>query len=224
MGERADTFLAQRLNNPVNMGFSEMTRRLSRKEKGQIAQFEEDLLQMAQLRNAIVHERIADDFVIAEPNEWAVQRIETIEQALTKPEKVVPKFAKRVTAFEITTSLETLLTIIAKKQYSQFPIYEKGVFKGLITVRGIGVWFAIESTKGEVHIANRTVRELLASNYKRSNYQFVSIEATVFEVEQMFREQPRLEAVLISKSGHPNGELVGIVRPRDLASIHREKE
>ena len=139
-------------------------------------------------------------------------------------EKVVPKFAKRVTAFEITTSLETLLTIIAKKQYSQFPIYEKGVFKGLITVRGIGVWFAIESTKGEVHIANRTVRELLASNYKRSNYQFVSIEATVFEVEQMFREQPRLEAVLISKSGHPNGELVGIVRPRDLASIHREKE
>lgn len=42
---------------------------------------------MAQLRNAIVHERIADDFVIAEPNEWAVQRIETIEQALTKPEK-----------------------------------------------------------------------------------------------------------------------------------------
>ncbi len=217
MGERADTFLAhfnriekwmrERLNNPVNMGFSEMTRRLSRKEKGQIAQFEEDLLQMAQLRNAIVHERI-----------------ETIEQALTKPEKVVPKFAKRVTAFEITTSLETLLTIIAKKQYSQFPIYEKGVFKGLITVRGIGVWFAIESTKGEVHIANRTVRELLASNYKRSNYQFVSIEATVFEVEQMFREQPRLEAVLISKSGHPNGELVGIVRPRDLASIHREKE
>ena len=51
MGERADTFLAhfnriekwmrERLNNPVNMGFSEMTRRLSRKEKGQIAQFEE---------------------------------------------------------------------------------------------------------------------------------------------------------------------------------------
>ncbi len=49
----------------------------------------------------------------------------------------MPKFAKRVTAFEITTSLETLLTIIAKKQYSQFPIYEKGVFKGLITVRGL---------------------------------------------------------------------------------------
>ena len=49
-----------------------MTRRLSRKEKGQLLNLK-DLLQMAQL-NAIVHERIADDFVIAEPNEWAVQR------------------------------------------------------------------------------------------------------------------------------------------------------
>ena len=97
----------------------------------------------------------------------------------------MPKFAKRVTAFEITTSLETLLTIIAKTIFS-FPIYEKGVFKGLITVRGIGVWFAIESTKGEVHIANRTVRELLASNYKRSNYQFVSIEATVLKLNKCF--------------------------------------
>lgn len=46
MGERADTFLAhfnriekwmrERLNNPVNMGFSEMTRRLSRKKKDRL--------------------------------------------------------------------------------------------------------------------------------------------------------------------------------------------
>ena len=84
---------------------------------------------MAQLRNAIVHERIADDFVIAEPNEWAVQRIETIEQALTKPEKVVPKFAKRVTAFEITTSLETLLTIIAKNNIPNFRFMKKVYLK-----------------------------------------------------------------------------------------------
>ncbi len=68
------------------------------------------------------------------------------------------------------------------------------------------------------------MRELLASIINAATINLFSIEATVFEVEQMFREQPRLEAVLISKSGHPNGELVGIVRPRDLASIHREKE
>ena len=31
--------------------------------------YEDDLLQLAQLRNAIVHDRIAVDFVIAEPND-----------------------------------------------------------------------------------------------------------------------------------------------------------
>ena len=35
---------------------------------------------MAQLRNAIVHERIADDFVIAEPNEWAVQQLKRLNK------------------------------------------------------------------------------------------------------------------------------------------------
>ena len=122
--------------------------------------------------------------IFVEPNEWAVQRIETIEQALTKPEKVVPKFAKRVTAFEITTSLETLLTIM-QKQYSQFPIYEKGVFKGLITVRGIGVWFAIESQRRSSHCQPNGARDW-HQIINAGNYQFVSIEATVLKLNKCF--------------------------------------
>lgn len=49
-------------------------------------------------------------------------------------------------------------------------IYEKGVFKGLVMVWGIGVWFVIESIKGEVYIVNWMVWELLVLNYKCSNY------------------------------------------------------
>ncbi|MGK0551837.1 CBS domain-containing protein [Enterococcus faecalis] len=229
MGQRAEIFLSrfnriekwlrEQLNQPSNMGFSEMTRRFARKEKGQFAAFEDDLLQMAQLRNAIVHEQIASDFVIAEPNEWAVQRIIAIEQALLEPEQVVPKYAKKVTGFEISTPIKDLLRIVANKQYSQFPIYEKGTFKGLVTVRGLGIWLAVESTQGTIQIEGRTAGELLRTNYKRSNYQFVAADTTVFHVEQMFKQQPRLEAVLITKNGNPNGNLLGIVRPRDLATI-----
>lgn len=32
----------------------------------------------------------------------------------------------------------------------------------------------------------------------------------------MFREQGTLEAVLITKDGNPDGNLLGIVRPRDI--------
>ncbi|MBV6552659.1 hypothetical protein KTN00_16880, partial [Acinetobacter soli] len=70
------------------MGFSEMVRRLSKQKQGDIKKYEEDLFQMAQLRNAIVHEKIGENFVIAEPNQWVVTRIQQIEQALLQPETV----------------------------------------------------------------------------------------------------------------------------------------
>ncbi|MBO0439501.1 CBS domain-containing protein [Candidatus Enterococcus ikei] len=233
MGERAEEFLSsfnriekwfrEQLNNPTSMGFSEMVRRLARKKDSQITLFQDDLLQMAQLRNAIVHERISTDFVIAEPNDWAVQRMQEIEQALISPEKVLPRFSKKVTGFDVNISIKEILSIVARKQYSQFPIYDDGVFKGLITVRGIGIWLAIESSKGDIHLEGKKASELLVNNYKGSNYQFVSKETTVFQVEEMFVTQVRLEAILITKDGNPNGSLLGIIRPRDLYN-NLEKE
>lgn len=233
MGERAEEFLSsfnriekwfrEQLNNPTNMGFSEMVRRLSRKKDSHIPLFQDDLLQMAQLRNAIVHEQISTDFVIAEPNEWAVNRMREIEQALISPEKVLPKFAKKVTEFDINISIKDILAIVARKQYSQFPIYDAGIFKGLITVRGLGIWLAVESSKGDIQLEGRKAAELLVSNYKGSNYQFVGKDTTVFQVEELFVTQVRLEAILITKDGNPNGSLLGIIRPRDLYN-NLEKE
>lgn len=233
MGERAEAFLSsfnrvekwfrEQLNSPTNMGFSEMVRRLSRKKDSQIALFQDDLLQMAQLRNAIVHEQISSDFVIAEPNEWAVRRILEIEKALISPEKVLPRFSKKVTGFDVNISIKEILSIVARKRYSQFPIYDDGVFKGLITVRGLGIWLAVESSKGDIQLEGRKASELLVRNFKGNNYQFVDKETTVFQVEKMFVTQVKLEAILITKDGDPNGSLLGIIRPRDLYN-NLEKE
>jgi CBS domain-containing protein len=181
-----------------------------------VAQNEEDLLQMAQLRNAIVHERISEDFVIAEPNDWAVQRIQQIETDLIRPEKVLPRFAKHVTGFEKNIPLLTFLDIVADKRYSQFPLYDKGRFEALITLRAIGFWLAKESQKGKISLENRTAKELIIKDGKETNYHFVSASTYVFEVERMFHEQATLEAVLITDDGNPNGNLRGIIRPRDI--------
>ena len=83
-----------------------------------IRKYEDDLLQLAQLRNAIVHDRIAIDFVIAEPNDWTVKRIQLIEQELIQPETVLPRFAKRVTGFEQDLPLLELLKIVAEKVFT----------------------------------------------------------------------------------------------------------
>lgn len=226
MAERADVFLAsfnridkwlkEELGNPRNMGFSEMVRRLSKRNDLPVGQYGDDLLQMAQLRNAIVHEQIGEDFVIAEPNQWVVDRITEIEKNLLKPELVLPTFKKYVTGFEITVPITELLETVAKKRYSQFPLYDKGTFKGLITLRALGYWFAQESLKGEIKLAGRKAEELILTNGKTTNYQFVSGDTTVNEAEAMFHDNSLLEAILITKDGNPDGNLLGIIRPRDV--------
>ena len=213
---RIEKWLREELNNPTGMGFSEMVRRLSRRKDLLVGANEEDLLQMAQLRNAIIHERISEDFVIAEPNEWAVQRIKQIEQDLTRPEKVCPKFSKKVTGFEWDVPLLEILRIVSEKRYSQFPLYRRGTFEGLITLRALGFWFAKRSQQGALQLENLKAKDLLVSGGKETNYQFISSDTHVFEVEALFRDKATLEAVLITKDGNPNGNLLGIIRPRDI--------
>lgn len=55
---RIEKRLRDELDNPRNMGFSEMVRRLSKSKNINVRRAEDDLLQMAQLRNAIVHEKL----------------------------------------------------------------------------------------------------------------------------------------------------------------------
>ena len=226
MGERAEIFLStfnriekelkRQLENPANMGFSEAVRRLSKRHDNLIGENENDLLQLAQLRNAIVHDQVADDFVIAEPNEWAVTRIQQIEETLLRPEKVLPRFEKNVTGFERNLPLVEIMKIITEKRFSQFPVYDKGRFMGLITLRTIGFYFAQASLNGSVSLKGRVAEDLLLANGKRSNFKFVSADTKVSEVEKMFHTEGLLEAILITKDGDSAGNLLGIIRPRDI--------
>lgn len=226
MGEQAEIFLSsfnriekwlrEQQKNPNNMGFAQIVRHLSKRSDLLVKKYENDLLQISQLRNAIVHEQIGEDFVIAEPNQWVIDRIHEIERELLQPEKVLPRFEKKVTGFEQEIALTELLKIIAQKRYSQFPMYQKGIFKGLITLKALGYWLAHESLKGEIKLTGKTARELILADGKQPNFAFVSAGTTVNEVEQKFRQDGRLDAVLITRDGDPNGNLLGIIRPRDL--------
>lgn len=213
---RIEKWLRDELKNPSNMGFSEMVRRLGHRNDLPMKDFEDDLLQMAQLRNAIIHEKISEDFVIAEPNQWAVDKITSIEKNLTEPEKVLPRFQKRVTGFEMDLPMLEILKTIQEKRYSQFPLYNQGKFEGLITLRTIGFWLAKESQNGVIDLKNKQAKDFLISDGKSVNFHFVSQDTEVYTIEKMFKEEGLLEAILITKDGNPNGNLLGIIRPRDI--------
>ncbi len=213
---RIEKWMQNQLKSETKMGFSQMVRKLARRSDLPIKKHEDDLLQLSQLRNAIVHDQIGEDFVIAEPNDWVITRIQLIEKELFEPEKVLPRFAKKVTGFTVDLPLEEMLSIVAKERYSQFPLYRDGEFKGLLTLRILGFWFAKHYPISAERIKQLTASDLLEADNKTTNYQFVSSDTTMDYVQEQFAENATLEAILITKDGEPNGNLVGIIRPRDL--------
>ncbi|EOT47631.1 MULTISPECIES: CBS domain-containing protein [Enterococcus] len=216
---RIEKWLQQKNPTDQNLGFSQLVRILSDNPHLPVKKYEADLLQISQLRNAIVHDQIGDDFIIAEPNEWIVNRILTIEKELAEPETVLPRFKKPVTGFEIDLSVKELLKIVADKRYSQFPLYNKGQFKGLLTLRVLGYWFATHFEDITPDLEHIKVEDLLAVEGKKSNYRFVSRDATIDFVQQLFKEHRTLEAILITEHGEPDGNLEGIIRPRDVLDL-----
>lgn len=233
MGDQANKFLAafnriekwmrDEIDVPNNMGFSEIVRRLSKRHDLLVRRYQDDLIEIAQLRNAIVHDRISPDFVIAEPNEWVIKKLEKIEMDLTRPEKVIPRFKKHVTGFDKNTTLTSILTIIAEKRYSQFPIYDGGKFLGLVTAHGLGIWMAMQDHDTSIRINGQTIQVVLESDRKRNNYRFINEDTHVFQAIELFLKDPTIEALLITKDGNPDGNLIGIMRPKEVFQDYYEE-
>lgn len=229
MGSNADTFLSayNRIDQFLNrwkegddyIPFASLVNYFS-KRNAVIKRFQNDLLEFAELRNAIVHNRVTPNYVIAEPHEETVTHILYIETEITKPKLVIPAFEKFVQTFHLDDSLASLLTIVREKEFSQFPVYGKDGFKGLLTPRGITQWLAAHIDKNHVNLNGTTIGEVLAVEVRRDHYKFISRKTTVHQAMEMMKGNPdknfRLEAILITERGHPDEKLLGIITPHHV--------
>lgn len=208
-----------------------------------IEKYEADLREFAQLRNAIVHERVEPHYIIAEPHEQIVQRIEHIRDLLIRPEPLIPRFKRDVSSFRIEDSLEAILRTIRQYGFTQFPIYKASQFVGLLTDNGIAGWLANQGKaailpKKATPITNEGVaphnslivnlqtslEDILVHEKNKENVIFMSGSSSVFEAREQFlisigRNANRLHAILITANGRANEPLLGILTARDLIDL-----
>ncbi|SJZ38439.1 hypothetical protein SAMN02745116_00137 [Pilibacter termitis] len=213
---RINKWLLEKSDNPINIPFVSLVGHMKKRRDLRLAPFANDLIQFAQLRNAIVHDQTNEAFVIAEPNDWAVERIEAIEHELLHPERVLPRFRKKITLINAEIPISELLEIVAKKKFTLYPVVKNQEFQGLLTLKMIGFWVAERISAGESDFSHYQVADLLARPEKRAKFSFVpSNFPTDFCIER-FQNEPNLEAILITKHGERNEEILGIIRPNDL--------
>ncbi|GLC90184.1 CBS domain-containing protein [Lysinibacillus piscis] len=204
------------------MPFSRLLDQAKRKD-ALVTKYEDDLRAYADLRNAIVHNRIALDYVIAEPHMEVVEKIEEIDAALAKPTLVGQMFDKKVYVFQEKDSLQHVLKVIKSRKYTQFPVYNQEQFKGLVTTVGITNWLATTMTDNQLPKQIPTLQDILLHEKKRVNYKFISRYITIYEAEEIFKRGvergQRFEALLITEHGKPQQKLLGMVTPLDIMNI-----
>lgn len=188
-----------------------------------VRKYEDDLRELGDLRNAIVHNRTDIDYVIAEPHDEIVERIELIEQKLSNPLRVGALFGCKVHTLQAEDSLTSALKLMADSRFTQVPIYQDGKFTGLITAADITYWLASHSTEDTIPREIPTLSEVYNHENRNESFEFVDRDLPVYEAEDYFKRAisrgVRLEALLITENGQSDGELIGMIRPFDLLKI-----
>ena len=219
---RVDRQLQKRSGIEGYMGFSQLVRRIARSD-ALFAEFEDDLLEFAELRNAIVHELVEPARVIAEPHISTVERLEEIAETLERPPLIIPLFQRQVYAVKSQDTIVPVLHMIRKYGYTQFPVYDgQTEFVGLLTDRCLANWLTFQFENLGKGLQSVTVAEVMAYDKAAgNNVVFLPQSATIFHAYQAFEghvatDYPRLEAILITATGRSTERLKGIITPWDM--------
>jgi predicted transcriptional regulator len=195
-----------------------------RKRNYILNRYYDDLILFNKLRNVIVHEKYQVEFVIAEPHEEIVHKIENIMKDLVQPETVFPRFNKTVRGFNSGDFLIEVLKAVKEKGFSQFPVYNKGKFKGLLTENGITNWLSRSLLKDTCFLSETKIEDVLGFEEKENNFLFISRNLSVFEAKAKFLDHlnhgtGRIDALLITENGKPHESLLGIITAWDIIDI-----
>ncbi len=190
-----------------------------------VRNLEKDLREYGDLRNAIVHER-SGGYVLAEPNERAVNDIESIASLLLKPSLVFPLFQKQVTVLASSESIGIAVKLMWEYSYSQIPIRDNNKFIGLLTTNTITRWLGASAEEDVFSLKDTSIANVLKHAEDQDNFAFLgktSFVADAIEIFQNYERQGKnLDAILLTELGRPTEKFIGIVTLSDLPTAFRQ--
>lgn len=223
---KLEMYLKKYLNNP-KVGFVQMVH-MAAKTQATIKRHSNDLIEFAQLRNAIVHNRIGEDEAIAEPHDRVVAIMDRIVEQVTEPKRV-RHFCKDKPVYYAAPhdNLATVLLHQQKYNYSVVPIYDGQHYVGMLHYRlyqRLLERYAYKNLK----LDEMLVEDVLEFYEKDDRVMFFSenteLDIIVDRIMQLSEKGRTIIAIIVSKSGHLNDVPVGIITMADLPRIIRELE
>ena len=203
----------------ANITFTDLIRRCAGLNSI-IRVYEDDLVDLARLRNAIIHNK--SETLIAEPNLEVVELMEKVAALISTPPIAIEVIKSvNVAVAHSDISLKDLLLETSRYQHNNFPIYKRNTFIGVFNSRLLAKVLADIVTEGksiDSYIRDTTVEEFMRNNPNK-HFALASEHVTIEEVLTLFNESRKLSCVLITKDGGVEGRPLGIITNSDLMDL-----
>lgn len=180
------------------------------------------LKEYADLRNAIVHERI-DNKIIAEPNNFAVNDIKRIYNKLSKPTRIIDIIKNEVISLDYSDGLDKALLIMKEKHISQIPIYQNKEFKGMLDCERIILWLASNIQEDIFSIKETEIKDILINTNGCCSVKFKQKYCDIYEIIDIYNSninnKEHIKAIIFTEHGRQNETPINIITDWDLPQI-----
>jgi predicted transcriptional regulator len=181
------------------------------------------LRQLAEIRNLLTHQRSEIFGYPVAVTGLSVEVLSEIKEHLLRPQRVSHFFCCEVKSVGPEDNLALVVALAFENGFSQFPVIEGGVFRGLVTENEIIRWLGRRARANVVEVDLREVCVGTVLKQKdptmkgMSIFGFERLDKPVEEVMARFSTETTLEVVLLTKSGNNSAPIEGIVTQWDAA-------
>jgi predicted transcriptional regulator len=215
-----DRVLRTKFNFKNNISFSDLIRRCA--SLSQVIRFyEDDLINLARLRNAIIHS--VSNEIVAEPHEDVVLLMEKIADIVSTPPVAVDVIKSvEVRTMQSTQRVKDFVIETHRSGFSNIPVYKSGrligVFRRWNFVEALGAILKTGRSVDEF-ITNTTLEEFLFAFPDSIHFVIASTLLSIEDALAYFNNNRKLASIIITDSGTADGKLMGIITAADIIEL-----
>ncbi len=215
-----DKALRIQYNFKTTISFSDLIRRCA-DLNSVIRSHENDLINFARLRNAIVHSS-DNNKVIAEPHLDVVELMEKIAKLITTPPLVIDILRQRpVTVIDATRSLYDLIKETGKTGHGMIPAYRDNFLIGIVRWRKLIEDLAtiLDTTNLDNFIRQTSIENYLRLYPQAGHFSIVSKNITIEQALTIFNNNRKIAGILLTENGTATERPIGFLTNADLIDL-----
>lgn len=224
---KLETMLKKRANARSEASISSVVSALVNIHKDRVVrQFERDIRQFIELRNAIIHQ--STNRAIAEPYEETVVSLRKLVVNIEQPKTAWDIATTELIKVSLEDSLSQVVGQMAEMHITSLPIVEDKKVVGFVSESTIVKIVDKAFEHGGALIDEAKIKDVAYDKpYGDASdvYSYVTRKVTVYEIEDMFndaiKQGKRLLAILVSDKGDASATPLGIITAWDLHKIDK---